>query len=88
MAVYMHANKVRTELETIVHSVLVVNDGVSRLSLEVVFVVGAAWITPTRWRRMQRSIAKRIIVYHHFEDASCSLFVSYWRASFQGSTHI
>jgi hypothetical protein len=68
MALYMHANRVRTELETIVHRVLVVNDGASRLSLVVVFVVfvvGAAWITPTtRWRKMQRSIVKRIIGCH------------------------
>jgi hypothetical protein len=51
MALYMHANRVRTELETIVHRVLVVNDGALKLSLVVVFVVfvvGAAWITPTR----------------------------------------
>lgn len=50
MALYMHANRVRTELETIVHRVLVVNDGALKLSLVVVFVVfvvGAAWITPT-----------------------------------------
>jgi hypothetical protein len=39
MALYIHANKVRTELETIAHRVLVVNDGASRLSLVVVFVV-------------------------------------------------
>jgi len=30
------------------HMVLVVNDGALELSLVVVFVVGAAWITPTR----------------------------------------
>jgi hypothetical protein len=40
-----------TELETIVHRVLVVNDGVSKLMLVVVFVVfvvGTAWVTPTK----------------------------------------
>jgi hypothetical protein len=40
-----------TELEMIVHRVLVVNDGAFKLSLIVVFVVfvvGAAWMTPTR----------------------------------------
>lgn len=48
MAVQIHANIVRTELETISHRVLVVNDGDFKLSLVVVFVVGVAWITPTR----------------------------------------
>ncbi|KAG2134636.1 hypothetical protein BD769DRAFT_1442371 [Suillus cothurnatus] len=48
MALYMHANRVRTELEMMDHMVLVVNDGALELSLVVVFVVGAAWITPTR----------------------------------------
>lgn len=79
----MHANRVRTELETIVHRVLVVNDGASRLSLVVVFVIDAAWTTP--WRKMQKNTAKRIIGCHHFEDEPCSLFVLYQRASFQGS---
>lgn len=54
MALYMHVNRVRMELETIDHMVLVVNDGALKLSLVVAFVVlvvlvvGAAWMTPTR----------------------------------------
>jgi hypothetical protein len=51
MALYMQANRVRTELEAIVHRVLVVNVEALKLLLVVVFVVfveGAAWITPTR----------------------------------------
>lgn len=47
------------QLETIVHMVLVVNDKASEPSVVVVIVVGAAWITPMRWRKMQSS--KRII---------------------------
>jgi hypothetical protein len=47
----MHANRVRTELEMMDHIVLVVNGEASELSLvvvSVVFIVGEAWITPTR----------------------------------------
>jgi hypothetical protein len=51
MALYIQANRVRTELEMMDHMVLVVNVGASKLSLvdvRVVFVVGAAWTTPTK----------------------------------------
>jgi hypothetical protein len=62
----MQANRVMTELETIVHRVLVMNDGALKLSLVVIFVVfdvGAAWMTPTRQRKTQKS-RKHMIVSH------------------------
>jgi hypothetical protein len=50
MALYMHAKSVSAELETILHIVLLVNDGASTLSMLVVVVsaVGAAWMALAR----------------------------------------